>query len=79
MRRRRRAPVDGDGGSTALPYWALTCAWLFASKNTQLLAFPQWDALLVGLAAGEDEDTLYVVPEGVGEPQHDHCDAHDHC
>ena len=34
--------------------------------NPQLLAFPQWDALLVGLAAGEDEDTLYVVPEGVG-------------
>ena len=70
--------MDGDGGSTALPYWALTCAWLFASKNPQLLAFPQWDALLVGLAAGEDEDTLYVVPEGVGEPQHDPCDAHDH-
>ena len=34
--------------------------------NPQLLNFPQWDALLLGLAAGEDEDTLYVVPEGVG-------------
>ena len=34
--------------------------------NPQLLNFQQWDALLLGLAAGEDEDTLFVVPEGVG-------------
>jgi hypothetical protein len=34
--------------------------------HPQLLSFQAWDALLVGLAAGEDEDTLYVVPQGVG-------------
>jgi hypothetical protein len=34
--------------------------------HPQLLDFASWDALLVGLAAGEDEDTLYVVPQGVG-------------
>ena len=32
----------------------------------QLLALPTWDALLVGLDAGEDDDTFYIVPEGVG-------------
>jgi hypothetical protein len=34
--------------------------------HPQLLTFPNWDALLLGLAAGEDENTLYVVPQGVG-------------
>lgn len=34
--------------------------------NPQLLTFSNWDALLLGLAAGEDENTLYVVPQGVG-------------
>lgn len=34
--------------------------------HPQLLEFKNWDALLLGLAAGEDENTLYVVPQGVG-------------
>ena len=34
--------------------------------HPQLLDFADWDALLLGLDAGEDEDTLYVVPTGVG-------------
>ncbi len=31
-----------------------------------LLSLPAWDAVLVGLDAGEDDDTLYIVPQGVG-------------
>lgn len=31
-----------------------------------LLTFPKWDSLLLGLDAGEDDDTFFIVPEGVG-------------
>jgi hypothetical protein len=31
----------------------------------QLLSLPTWDALLVGLDAGEDDDVFYIVPQGV--------------
>lgn len=34
--------------------------------HPQLLNLPSWDALLLGLDSGEDEDTMYVVPQGVG-------------
>jgi hypothetical protein len=37
--------------------------------HPQLLNFASWDSLLLGLAAGEDENTLYVVPTGVGSDQ----------
>lgn len=31
----------------------------------QLLNLPTWDALLVGMDAGEDDDTFYIVPQGI--------------
>ena len=34
--------------------------------SPQLLALPSWDAVLVGLDAGEDDDTFYIAPQGVG-------------
>ena len=34
--------------------------------HPQLLDLPSWDAVLCGLDAGEDEDTMYIVPIGVG-------------
>jgi hypothetical protein len=34
--------------------------------HPQLLDLPNWDAVLLGLDAGEDENTLFIVPQGVG-------------
>ena len=34
--------------------------------HPQLLNLPTWDAVLCGLDSGEDEDTMYIVPQGVG-------------
>jgi len=34
--------------------------------HPQLLDLPNWDAVLCGLDSGEDEDTMYIVPQGVG-------------
>jgi hypothetical protein len=34
--------------------------------HPQLLNLPSWDAVLLGLDSGEDEDTMYIVPQGVG-------------
>ena len=34
--------------------------------HPQLLNLPTWDAVRCGLDSGEDEDTMYIVPQGVG-------------
>ena len=34
--------------------------------HPQLLDLADWDAVRCGLDAGEDEDTMYIVPQGVG-------------
>ena len=34
--------------------------------HPQLLDLPNWDAVRCGLDSGEDEDTMYIVPQGVG-------------
>lgn len=37
-----------------------------SGKLVPLLTLQAWDSVLVGLDAGEDNSTLYIVPEGVG-------------
>jgi hypothetical protein len=34
--------------------------------NPQLLDFSNWDSVRCGLDSGENEDTIYIIPEGVG-------------
>jgi hypothetical protein len=34
--------------------------------HPQLLNLPDWDAVRCGLDSGEDEDTMFIVPQGVG-------------
>jgi hypothetical protein len=62
----------GSDGVCILYSQDTTRSYLFSgvtakgALNPQLLNFPNWDGVLLGLDSGEDEDTMYIVPIGIG-------------